>query len=121
MSQAIDEAIELSRQTLVLRDQSSPFIPPRNDLPEDVVKFMERVADGVLFPIEFEDETDGFELDSIGFAKSINEFYDIPPGDSTFAYCDLCFVMFRSPVDFESAWGLDLNPGSYGRVFACRM
>lgn len=122
MSDAIDEAIALSRASLVLRDPSHPFQWSGQPLPDDVRAFFEQVAGGTLLAKTFDDGIAiGFELEPDALMMSINQYFGIPPGDPTFAHCDQCFVFAHHVSDPESAWGFDLNTATSGRVFACRI
>jgi len=121
MNPLIDEAISLSAPQLKLRSDPSTFTLRRNDIPEDVSCFFARVTGGILFPHRFDDgEIIGFEV-ADDFGQSINDICLVSPGDACFGHWDLCFVLFRSTMDFESVWGIDLNPRSYGRIFSCRI
>jgi len=121
MNPVINESISLSAPHLTLRADPESYQPQRNDLPLDVIHFFVSVAAGILFPHRFDDgEIIGFEI-ADEFGQSINEFCQVPPGDDLLGHWDLCFVLFRSTMDCESVWGIDLNPESFGRIFACRI
>jgi hypothetical protein len=122
MSDPVDQAIELSRSTLVMRSVERPFTWNRTPLPDDLARFFSQVEGGILLPADYsEGFSFGVEVECDVFEQSINEYYGINAGDPAFAICDLCFLLFRAPDDCELAWGVDLNPAGFGRIFQCRV
>lgn len=122
MSDAVVNAIEKSRATLVMRDSSCPFVWDRLPLPDDARGFFERVAGGTLLPTTMTDGVlCGFEIEPDALMMSINEYYGIPLADPNLGHCDKCFAFAHHVSDPESAWAIDLNPSSFGRILSCRM
>jgi hypothetical protein len=122
MSDEVSNAINQSRTSLVMRDPSRPFVWNRLSLPDDAREFFERVEGGTLLPTVMADGIAfGFEIEPDALMMSINEYFGIPPGDSTLGHCDKCFAFAHHISDPESVWGIDLNPASFGRIFSCRM
>lgn len=122
MSDEVTNAIERSRTTLVMRDPARPLVWDRLPLPDDARSFFEQVEGGTLLPAVMADGVSfGFEIEPDALMMSINEYFGIPPDDPNLGHCDKCFAFAHQSSDPESAWGIDLNPGSFGRIFSCRM
>lgn len=105
-----------------MRDPSHPFKWNRLPLPDDVRRFFERVAGGTLLHTTLSDGMSfGFEIEPDALMLSVNEYFGIPPGDPNLVHCDKCFAFAHHINDPESAWGIDLNPASFGRIFSFRI
>jgi len=97
-------------------------------LPESAVEFFSSVSGGMVFgadpsvPVEhysyLVDEgaplvSVNEELDAVGIGLENDEGAD---------YFANCYPVFRSPIDFQYAWCISLNPGdTFGQVFFCHI